>query len=146
MVVLMYPLPPTYVLVPAYTHTWKDTHTAKTVCSNILLHQFYKWILPLLCSSVILHLVEWPPQYLPYSQDLFLNASQSNRLFCQQLLGNDLFSPWKHGLQGCRFRSQSTYDIFPTHCIVLTKGLLYSVRMRHNYISFILCIGNSRVN
>lgn len=99
-----------------------------------------------LLLSVLLHLVEWPPQYLLYSQELFLNASQSNGLFCQKLLGNDPFSPWKHGLQGCPVESQSTYERLPIHCIVLAKWILYSVRMRHNYISFIWCIGNCRAN
>lgn len=65
---------------------------------------------------------EQPPQYLPYSQGLFLNASQSNGLFCQKLLGNDLFSRRMRGLQGCRFKSQSTCERFPIRCNVSTKG------------------------
>lgn len=133
---------PTHLCCGARARTHSQSH-----CVPIsLLHQFFKYILPLLLSSVMLHLLEWPLQYLPYSQGLFLNASQSNGLFCQKLLGMICFAPWKHGLQGCRFESQSTYERFPIRCIVLTKGPFYSARMRCNYIPFIWCTGNCWAN
>lgn len=61
--------------------------------------------------------------------------------FAKSYWGVICFHREKNGLQGCRFKSQSTYKRFPIRWIVLTKGLVYSVRMRHNYTSFIMCVG-----
>lgn len=124
--------PPTYIC--SDMSTWKHTLSG-VLCSGSVsvkcISSSNTCIVVLLCDIAC----GWLASHIYHApKELSLTAIQSNGLFFQKLLGNDLFLLCKHRLQGCRSKSQSTYERFSNLCIVLTKMLITSVGMRRNYI------------